>query len=245
MGSEYTAIASMYDSFRGESPNMWAAYIDELFGIYAETKPVSVIDLCCGTGTVTAAMCRLGYKMTGVDISEDMLALAQRNAPDAFLVHQDMRSLQLYGEYDACVSCLDSINYLPCEEDVLRAFSAVNRYLRKGGLFIFDVNTEERFKNKYGNNDFILENKNGLIAWSCEYHPRLKRCDFYLSCFTPDPDGRYSRKDEEQSEYCYSDKFLREAANEAGFEVLASLGRMSLSAPEENCEKIHYVLRKI
>ncbi len=245
MGSEYTAIASMYDSFRGESPNMWAAYIDELFGIYAEKKPVSVIDLCCGTGTVTGAMCRLGYNMTGVDLSEDMLALAQKNAPGALLIHQDMRSLQLYGGYDACISCLDSINYLPCEDDVIRTFSSVNRYLCDGGLFVFDVNTESRFRNKYGNNDFILENKDGLIAWSCEYHPRLKRCDFYLSCFTLDKDGRYTRRDEEQSEYCYSDAFLREAARRSGFETIAALGRMSLSSPEKDEEKIHYLLRKI
>lgn len=244
MGSEYTAIASMYDSFRGESPNMWAAYMDELFSMYADKKPASVIDLCCGTGTVTAAMCRLGYRMTGVDRSEEMLSLAQRNAPDAFLVHQDMRSLQLYNKADACICCLDSINYLPCEEDVLRTFSAVNRYIEDRGLFIFDVNTEARFKNKYGNNDFILENKTGLIAWSCEYHPRLKRCDFYLSCFIEDEDGRYTRRDEEQSEYCYSDKTLRDCAEKTGFEVLAALDRMSFSPPKAQSEKIHYVLRK-
>ena len=194
MSAGYTAIASMYDSFRGESPNMWAAYIDELFSTYAEKKPKTVIDLCCGTGTVTGAMLKLGYEMTGVDRSEDMLALAVGNAPGAFLVRQDMRCLELSAQYDACICCLDSINYLPCEEDVLRTFRAVNRYLVPGGLFIFDVNTEARFKNKYGNNDFILENDKGLIAWSCEYHPRLKRCDFYLSCFIEDKDGRYTRR---------------------------------------------------
>ena len=65
-------------------------------------------------------------------------------------------------------------------------------------------------RKKYGKNDFILENKNGLIAWSCDYKPRLGRCDFYLSCFIPGADGRYTRRDEEQSEYCYSDKKLRD-----------------------------------
>ena len=244
MGNEYTAIAALYDGFRGESPNMWAAYLDELFGRFACKKPKTVLDLCCGTGTVTAALCRLGYDMIGIDRSEEMLALAREHAPSALLLHQDMRSIDLYGTVDAVVCCLDSINYLPEYGDVCRTFDSVNRFLNPCGLFIFDVNTKKRFAEKYGKNDFILENKNGLIAWSCDYKPRLGRCDFYLSCFIPGADGRYTRRDEEQSEYCYSDGQLRAAAESGGFEVLAAYDRMALHDADENSEKVHYILRK-
>ncbi len=245
MGNEYTATAALYDGFRGESPNMWAAYLDELFGIYGEKKPKTVIDLACGTGTVTAALCRLGYDMIGVDRSEDMLALAQRHAPDALLLHQDMRSIDLYGTADGAVCCLDSVNYLPTGEDFIRMLSSLHKFLLPGSLFIFDVNTEKRFAEKYGKNDFILENKNGLIAWSCDWKPRLKRCDFYLSCFLPEKDGRYVRRDEEQSEYCYSDKQIREFAEKTGYEVLAALDRIALHPADENSEKVHYILKRI
>lgn len=245
MSGEYTAVAALYDGFRGESPNMWAAYLDELFARHAAEKPRSLIDVACGTGTVTAALCRLGYEMTGIDRSEDMLALAKQHAPDALLIHQDMRSIELYNKSEGAVCCLDSINYLPSLDDVKRTFKCINKYLEDGSVFIFDVNTEKRFKEKYGKNDFILENKNGLIAWSCDYKPRLRRCDFYLSCFIPGEDGRYTRRDEEQSEYCYSDAELRACAEEAGFETVCEYDRMSLKKPDENSEKIHYVLRKI
>ena len=245
MGNEYTAIAALYDGFRGESPNMWAAYLDALFSRYAETKPKTVIDLACGTGTVTAALCRLGYDMIGIDRSEEMLALAQHNAPEALLLHQDMRGIDLYGTADGAVCCLDSVNYLSSSEDFCRMLSSLHKFLNHGSLFIFDVNTEKRFKEKYGKNDFILEDKNGLIAWSCDYKPRLKRCDFYLSCFLPEPDGRYVRRDEEQSEYCYLDKQIREFAKKTGYEVLAALDRMALHGADENSEKVHYIFKRI
>ncbi|MBR0063815.1 MAG: class I SAM-dependent methyltransferase, partial [Oscillospiraceae bacterium] len=109
MSGAYTATAALYDDFRGESPNMWAAYLDELFEKYAEKKPKTLLDLACGTGTVTAALCRLGYDVTGVDISEEMLALAQKRAPGALLLHQDMRSLDLDGSCGGAVCCLDSV----------------------------------------------------------------------------------------------------------------------------------------
>ena len=245
MGNEYTAIAALYDGFRGESPNMWAAYMDELFNRYAEKKPKTVIDLACGTGTVTAAMSRLGYDMIGIDKSEEMLALAQKKTPGALLLHQDMRCIDLYGTADGAICCLDSVNYLPSGDDVCRMMSSLHKFLLPGSLFIFDVNTEKRFTEKYGKNDFILEDKNGLIAWSCDYKPRLKRCDFYLSCFVPESDGRYVRRDEEQSEYCYSDKQIREFAEESGYEVLAALDRMALHEADKNSEKVHYILKRL
>ena len=245
MGNEYTAIASLYDGFRGESPNMWAAYLDELFMRFSDKKPHTVADLGCGTGTVTAALCKLGYDMIGIDRSEEMLSIAQRHAPGALLLHQDMRSIDLYGDVDGAVSCYDSVNYLPSPDDVKRMLTSLHKFLKPGGLFIFDVNTERRFALKYGKNDFILENKNGLIAWSCDYKPRLRRCDFYLSCFIPQADGRYVRRDEEQTEYVYTDKQLRAFAAETGYDVLAAYDRMALHEADENSEKVHYILKRI
>lgn len=245
MGSAYTAAAVLYDDFRGESPNMWAAYLDELFAKHAEKKPKTLIDLACGTGTVTAALIRLGYDVTGVDVSEEMLSLAQKRAPGALLLHQDMRSLDLYGSYGGAVCCLDSVNYLPSGDDFVRTLKRLHNFLDVGALFIFDVNTEKRFKDKYGKNDFILESKNGLIAWSCDYRPRLKKCDFYLSCFIPDGDGKYVRRDEEQTEYVYSDEEIRGFAKETGFEFVAAYDRMSFKDADKNSDKVHYIFKRI
>lgn len=239
----YSAIAEIYDDFRGESPNMWAAYLDELFGIYGEKKPRRILDLGCGTGSVSRGLARLGYSVTASDISEDMLAVAASRGGGVFYIRQDMRETRLATPAEGAVCCLDAINYLPDSDDLYRTFSALAENMTPGGLFIFDVNTKHRFESKYGNNSFILESKKGLVAWNCEYHPRLKRCDFFLSYFKQDKDGRYDRYDEEQSEYIHSDEDIRRTAEAAGFRVLACLGRLSLDAPAMDAEKIHYILK--
>lgn len=239
----YSAIAEIYDDFRGESPNMWAAYLDELFSVYAEKKPRELLDLACGTGTVSKALARLGYRVIASDLSEDMLAVASSRASDVFFIRQDMRRTALFSKVDSAVCCLDAINYLPDKASLFETFDSLSRNLKEGGIFIFDVNTRYRFEHKYGNNSFILESKKGLVAWSSEYHPRLGRCDFSLSYFRLGKDGRYDRFDEEQSEYVHSDKDIREAAESAGFEILAVLGRLSFDPPAEDAEKIHYVMK--
>ena len=247
-GSGYALFAPYYDGLmRGAQYEARADYFCEIFRRFSHTPKLG-IDLACGTGSLTLALKKRGLDFYGVDASPEMLSKAMEKTAqageDILFLCQRLERLDLYGTVDAVVCCLDSINYLPSEEDVERTFSSVCRFLIPGGLFIFDVNTEKRFREKYGKNDFILENKNGLIAWSCDYKPRLGRCDFYLSCFVPCPDGRYVRRDEEQSEYCYSDKKLRAAAEKCGFEVLACYDRMALHDGDENSEKVHYILKK-
>ena len=140
MGNEYNAIASIYDEFRGEDPKAWAEYIDSLLKKYSSGETRLLLDLGCGTGTVASALIALGYDLTGVDSSEEMLALAQKNAPDALLLHQDMRSFELYGTVDAAICCMDGINYLSSTDELLTVLKGVALDLNPEGLFIFDVN---------------------------------------------------------------------------------------------------------
>ena len=244
----YGPLAAWYDTLTGDIP--YGSFADFYEAEFARDGGEFrlLLDLCCGTGTLPAELCRRGYEMIAADQSEEMLMEAREKAaeisPAPLFLCQSAQKLDLYGTVDAVVCCLDSINYLPEYGDVCRTFDSVSRFLNPGGLFIFDVNTKKRFAEKYGKNDFILENKNGLIAWSCDYKPRLGRCDFYLACFIPGADGRYTRRDEEQSEYCYSDGQLRAAAESGGFEVLAAYDRMALHDADENSEKVHYILRK-
>ena len=154
-----------------------------------------------------------------------------------------MTELELYGTVDACVCSLDSINYLTKISDVKKCFQLVHNYLIPDGVFVFDVNTPYRFSRVYGNNDYVLENEGYLCAWQNEYNESSKICRFYLSIFTENEDGTYTRSDEVQREKCYSMRQIKNALSESGFEIINVYGDLDKSAPQENSEKWYFTVR--
>ena len=162
MFSGYDSIAAIYDNINSEIDySKWADFIEEAFKKYLEAKPELVLDLACGTGSMTFELDSRGYDMIGADSSEDMLSEAYEKAFDKgisniLFLRQDMREFELYGTVGAVCCCLDSINYLTHDGDLEKCFSCVHNYLDPDGLFIFDVNTPYKFENVYGNNQYIF-----------------------------------------------------------------------------------------
>ena len=113
-----------------------------------------VLDLGCGTGTITELLYEKGYDMIGVDSSEEMLQIALdkkfETGSDILYLCQDMRELDLYSTVGTVVSVCDSLNYLLMDEDVLQTFHLVNNYLFPGGIFIFDFNTIYKYEEVIG-----------------------------------------------------------------------------------------------
>ena len=109
----------------------------------------TILDLGCGTGTLTELLAREGYDMIGVDSAEEMLRIAmekrERSGLDILYLLQDMRELELYGTVGAVVSVCDSLNYLLEEEDIRQTFARVNNYLYPRGIFVFDFNTVYKY----------------------------------------------------------------------------------------------------
>ncbi len=169
------------------------------------------------------AICaRMGVDPDGPDTDA---AVAELSAtPTPLFLEQDMRAFELYGTVDATVSCLDSLNYLCGDGDLLACLRCIHLYLAPGGLLVFDVNSPHKFAHTYGQNAYVLEDETPdgqsvLCAWQNEYDPATRLCRFYLSLFSEEADGRYTRADEEQCERCYDERELREALDAAGFEV--------------------------
>ncbi len=249
MSKQYSYLAGSYDLLNSDFDyNKYATFIDGEIRATESTRSSLVLDLGCGTGKMTFALRDLGYDMTGVDLSEEMLSLAKdicydNEISDILWLCQDMRELELYGTVDACVSCLDSINYLTKISDVEKCFSLVHNYLIPNGIFIFDVNTPYRFESIYGSNDYILENEGALCAWHNEYNEKTKLCKFYLSLFYETEDGLYERFDEVQREKCYSLKQITSALNSTGFEILSIYGDLDKGAPNDKSEKWYFVTR--
>ena len=220
---DYGAISRVYDKFnRAEIDySAWADFIEGCFDRFLSAKPELVLDLACGTGTMTRELARRGYDMIGVDGSADMLseAYSNSNGESILYLNQDMRSFELYGTVGAVVCCLDSLNYLIGDGDLDVTFAAVHNYLDPDGVFIFDMNTPYKFENVYSDNAYILEDEGVYCGWQNFYDKKTKICDFYLSLFEEQEDGAYIRSDEHQRERCYDMVEIENSLKQNGFEL--------------------------
>lgn len=256
----YRAVARVYDKLNAEiNYAAWADFIEQCFRRYLPTRPDLVLDLACGTGSMTLELNRRGYDMIGVDGSADMLSEAYGRTngnPDILWLKQDMREFELYGTVGAVTCCLDSLNYLLSPADLKKTFSLVHNYLDPDGLFLFDMNTPYKFQRTYGNNAYVLEDE--LIwdegaeseeraavycGWQNEYHPETRICDFYLSIFEELPDGTYRRSDEHQQERCYLREEIEAALSDVGMEFLGVWSDWQFSAPTETTERWYFAAR--
>ena len=169
----YTSFAQVYDLFQDNVPYQeWCVY---LTGLLREqgVKDGLVLDLGCGTGSLTRLLARSGYDMIGVDNSGEMLQIAmdkgQGMEEDILYLMQDMREFELYGTVRAVVSICDSMNYLLEYKDLVQVFRLVNNYLDPGGVFIFDLNTEYKYKELLADNTFAEDRKESSFIWNNFY----------------------------------------------------------------------------
>ena len=254
MYSDYSAIASVYDKINSEIDySKWADFIEACFDKFLVKRPELILDLACGTGSMTFELQARGYDMIGADGSEDMLSEAYEKAYDKgisniLFLRQDMRSFELYGTVGAVCCCLDSINYLTEDGDLDKCFATVHNYLDPDGLFIFDVNTPYKFTNIYGNNHYVFETEDsfGNVAycgWQNCYDEAANLCTFDLSVFTEREDGTYGRSDEQQTERCYSMDEIKDCLNLHNLELLGIYADYDMSAPDDKTERWYFVAK--
>ena len=158
----YEGFAYVYDTFMDNVPyEEWAEYVTGILQEYGITDGL-VLDLGCGTGSMTELLAEKGYDMIGVDLSADMLEIAMdkrsKKGLDILYLQQDMREFELYGTVRAIVCVCDSINYLESEEDLLEVFRLANNYLDPGWIFVFDLNTPYKYREILGDS-VIAENR--------------------------------------------------------------------------------------
>lgn len=227
----YRALAAYYDRLNAEVDyNAWAELFLRTCRKYGGFTPERVIDLGCGTGNMTLALLRRGLSVTGIDLSAEMLSEAYRKATDEgylpLLLCQDMCDFEVYAGaradesgFDAVVSTLDCINYLPDTKALRRCFRRVRASLREGGIFLFDVNTPHKFRTLYGDRAYLIEADGVVCTWQNHFSPSRGTCRFDLSLFVEEKDGRYVRLDEVQYERMYARRTLEQLLAECGFAV--------------------------
>ena len=220
-----------------------ADFYEKLFMTHSLT-PSLILDLGCGTGSLTALMASRGYDMIGIDISEEMLAIAHRenSAKNILYLKQDMREFELYGTVDVIYSSFDCLNYITSMKDLRKTFRLCANYLNTGGLFIFDVNTPHYFSNVLDGKAYAFEHKNTYLVWQSALDKRKRICDFYLDMFYKKGDY-YERYFEKQQERVYCTEDLKKIGAECGFEVLGVYSSTDFHGLENNSERAYFVMK--
>jgi SAM-dependent methyltransferase len=203
-----------------------------------------VLDLCCGTGQLLQQLIERGYRATGVDGSERMLDFARTNAPKANLVLADARDFALAEAAHAVVSTSDSLNHLTEPADLIAAFRCVHRALVEGGRFVFDMNTEDKYRLRWVGSYGIVDDDQVCVVRAAYDQPtRLARFDATLF-FAEGPGDVWSRHDLSISSRSYSETEVRAALTEAGFgDVITYDWRRDLD-PKGEPDKFFVVARK-
>ena len=238
----YDALAANYDALTGDVEyEKRADYLEKLF--QKSKIPVkTVLDLACGTGTMTWILTGRGYEMIGVDASEEMLAAAMEKSGSVegvapIFLHQSMPKLDLYGTVDAAICCLDSLNYLTNPKDVQRTFDRLRLFIAPGGVLIFDINTVEKLAALDGQ-VFLDETEDTYCVWRPEYRRGI--CTYYMDLFQLQEDGSWERSFELHRERAYTVEELTAWLEAAGFGEIRTYGDRKMRRPAEGEQRIYF-----
>ncbi len=238
----YTSLAESYDRLTNDVAyaEIWD-YLEAL--LRAEDKhPQTVLDLACGTGSMSILMAKKGYRVIGVDMSEEMLTVAAQKAQDLeknrpFFVCQRMERLRLPEKVDCVICCLDSLNYITQPENCRKALHRVYQNLSSGGIFLFDINSIEKLRALDGQ-IFLDEDADVYCVWRSEFDASENICYYGIDLFQRQGKS-WQRSFEEHREYAYRVAQLKEYLQEAGFERIQVYGDRKMLPPEPKEQRIY------
>ena len=246
--SAYEKFAQVYDLFMDNIDyEGWAEYVTDRLREYEITDGL-VLELGCGTGTMTGLLAGKGYDMIGVDNSEEMLAEAMEkrveSGQDILYLLQDMQEFELYGTVRAVVSVCDSLNYITDRDELRHVFELVNNYLDPQGIFLFDMNTVYKYQTMIGNTTIAENRDEGSFIWENSYDEETGINTYELALFIPREDGLYEKDEEVHYQRAYPLEKIKELIGKAGMELLAVYDAYTLEPPKEDSGRLTFVVRE-
>ena len=259
----YTSFASVYDIFMDNVPyKEWADYVEKLLKKFHIEKGL-VLELGCGTGSMTRQLAEKGYDMIGLDNSEEMLSIAREKGNESgdniLYLCQDMREFELFGTVAAVVSVCDSMNYLLSEEDLLQVFRLVNNYLDPQGIFIFDLDTEYAYREILGDNTIAENREEGSFIWENTYYEEERMNEVNLTLFIPEQQEEesaisqasyhqqnsiYRKYEETHYRKAYTIETIKGLIEEAGMEWVAVYDTLTEKKPKKASERVYIIARE-
>mgnify|MGYP003299421573 CR=1 FL=1 len=242
----YNALAYSYDRLTNDVD--YQGVVDFYWEILGreDLAPRTAVDLACGTGSVALLLAQKGLKVTGVDMSEEMLTVAAQKAQDMenrpLFICQKLQNLHLPVAVDLAVCALDSMDYITDPADCEKAIAKIYKALNPGGCFIFDVNTPEKLQAMDGQ-VFLDEDDDVYCVWRGSFDQDSNICTYGMDLFQREGDVWY-RSQEEHREYAYSQEMLAQYLRNAGFTDIAVYADRKLEPPKAGEQRIYLKARK-
>lgn len=243
--SAYGSFAYVYDIFMDNVPyEEWAQFILNLLQDRKITEGL-VLELGCGTGKLMTLLGKAGFDMIGVDNSVEMLQIAREKTSQDFLyLLQDMREFELYGTVKAVISVCDSVNYIIKKEELRKVFQLVNNYLDPEGLFIFDFNTEYKYRELIGETVIAEDREDVSFIWFNEYDEESHLNDIDLKVFVQEEGDIYRKFQEEHIQRGYTLDEIKQLLEESGLIFLEAYEEYTTQAPQPDSGRIVVVAQE-
>ena len=257
----YQDFAYVYDELMDATPyEEWCGRIHKLIQEYGVSKPKRdaedlldsernlVVDLGCGTGTLTELLYKLGYDMIGIDNSSEMLNVAMEKRAETgseiLYLLQDMRELELYSTVGTVVSVCDSVNYILEEEELLETFSLVNNYLYPGGIFIFDFNTEYKYREVIGDTTIAENREDCSFIWENYYDPETCVNEYDLTIFVQEEEEIFRRFTETHYQKGYTPEQMVKLIEQAGMKLMEMKDADTGEAVTKESQRVYIVAKE-
>ena len=264
MEEMYSDFAQVYDELMDDTPyEQWCDTIACFIEEYGISKPMRnaedaltsernlVLDLGCGTGTLTELLYQKGYDMVGVDNAPAMLDIAMKKARDSgsqiLYLLQDMRELELYSTVGTVISVCDSVNYILEEDELAEVFRLVNNYLYPGGLFLFDFNTDYKYREVIGDTTIAENREDCSFIWENYYDPESHLNEYDVTVFVRELGNStdlFRRFTETHVQRGYTVDQMRRLIEQAGMEVIRLMDAESLGEVTKQSERVYLLARE-
>ncbi|WP_100372220.1 class I SAM-dependent DNA methyltransferase [Bacillus sp. FJAT-45037] len=244
----YQAFATLYDRLMADAPyDEWVTVLKRALAVDS-LQGVSLLDVGCGTGELLVRLANQGADVTGVDLSNEMLVVAREKCMAAgvspLLLHQDMRDLEVLGEFDAVTVFCDSLNYLETEKSVLAAFASLHKQLTQNGLLLFDVHSTTKMEQGFIGQTFADADEEISYIWHSFEGEHLYSVEHELTFFVRSEEGTYHRYDELHKQRTFSVEQYVTWLEEAGFSLEGVTADFGEEHPTDESERIFIVARK-
>lgn len=241
--SAYGAFAEIYDQLMDDFDYpAWADYYLELLKKLG-TAPKTMCDCACGTGSLTVPFAKRGIRVTGVDLSGEMLEIAaqkaRKNGVQAMFVRQDMSKLRIPRPVDALVCGCDGVNYLLTDEAVKDFFRCAHAAIRPGGALAFDISSAYKLEHVLGSGFFGEERDDVAYLWSNQWNAEKQTVRMDLTFFSREPSGLYRRFTENHVQRAHDPEKLAQLLSECGFKNIVIYGDRTFDAPKSDELRIH------
>jgi len=248
----YGEFAKVYDELMSDMPYpAWIAFAQQVWEQHG--KPQHVVELGCGTGSITIPLAQTGIQLYGIDLSSEMLTVARSKweavstASDQgslMLLQQDMCEWSIHEPVDSVISFCDCLNYVTEAEDVFSVFKSTYDGLKEGGTFIFDVHPKKQLETYDSEQPFVYDQDSISYIWTCHYDRDRSEIEHQLSIFVEAEDGRYDRFEEVHVQRAYDSEWIEASLKQAGFKKVYVYADFQLEPADERSERLFFIAIK-